>query len=311
MGLELLQRVVDREGRVGVIEADHEPDTDLVLAHRVDEAAAELVPLRRLAERPSHRVNDPIQGLLHLPDLLDAQLPPLREQALELEVVDRGAGEMALGALGQDGRLGHDVRSGLEVRELLAISAAALVPGAHAPDDSLLDQQLVGRGLGQQIGARLLGLLAEEAAQLRDRRDVVAVIAEVGRHGLQGERLLPGQQVDRVLGDLLVDGPLGRVQVGEELPHRRWAHVGPRHQVRARDLALLDHRHRNLAELLGELGLVLQELHRLDRACEPGRAAPDDGDADLDPIVLRIGGLGDVLLRRLDRRRKLGWRDGH
>ena len=54
-------------------------------------------------------------------------------------------------------------------------------------------------------------------------------------------------------------------------------------------LALLDHRDRDLAELLGQLGLVLEQLQQLDRAGEPGRAAADDRDADLDPLLLGIG----------------------
>ena len=58
-------------------------------------------------------------------------------------------------------------------------------------------------------------------------------------------------------------------------------------------------------------GSSLEQLHELDRAGEPGRAAADDRHADLDPVLLGIGGLGDELLRRLDGRRELGRRDGH
>ncbi len=42
-----------------------------------------------------------------------------------------------------------------------------------------------------------------------------------------------------------------------------------------------------------------------DRAGEAGRAAADDRDADLDPLVLGIGRRADELLRRVDRRREL------
>ncbi len=55
---------------------------------------------------------------------------------------------------------------------------------------------------------------------------------------------------------------------------------------------------RDLAERLGELGLVLEELHHPDRAGEPRRAAADDRDADLDPLVLGIRGRPDELLGR-------------
>src|ERR1043165_3776122 len=53
-GLQLLEHVVAGEGGVAVVEADHEPDRDLVLAHRVDEAAAELAVLGLRPQRPAH-----------------------------------------------------------------------------------------------------------------------------------------------------------------------------------------------------------------------------------------------------------------
>ena len=156
--------------------------------------------LARLAKRPAHRVDHAVERLRDLPDLLHAELPALRVQALQVEVVDRGAGQVAQRALGEHGRLRDHVGARLEVRQRLAVAAAALVAGAHAPDDPVLDQQLVGGGLGQHVDARLLGLLGEEAAELRDRGDVVAVVAEVRRHRLQRQRPLLGQQVDGVLG---------------------------------------------------------------------------------------------------------------
>ena len=81
--------------------------------------------------------------------------------------------------------------------------------------------------------------------------------------------------------------------------------------MRARDLALLDHRDRHLAELLGQLRVVLEQLEQPDRAREPGLAAADDRDADLDPLVLGVGRRADELLRRVDRRRELARGDGH
>jgi hypothetical protein len=81
--------------------------------------------------------------------------------------------------------------------------------------------------------------------------------------------------------------------------------------VRARGLALLDHRDRHLAELLGQLGLPLEQLHQLDRASEPGGASPDERYTDLDPLLLGIGDRCNELLSRLDGRRELGGLDGH
>ena len=118
-----------------------------------------------------------------------------------------------------------------------ALLAAAAVARAHAADDPVLDQQLGRGGLGEDVDARLFGFLGEEAAQFRDRHRVGALFAEVGRRRLQRERFLRGQEVGRVLGDLLVDRrPVGRVQVREQPGQRRGVDVGAGEQVGARRL---------------------------------------------------------------------------
>ena len=75
-------------------------------------------------------------------------------------------------------------------------------------------------------------------------------------------------------------------------------------------LALVEDGDRDLAELLGELGLVLEQLHDPDRAGEPGGPAADDRDADLDPLVLGVGDRPDELLGGLYWRRELRRLDG-
>ena len=59
--------------------------------------------------------------------------------------------------------------------------------------------------------------------------------------------------------------------------------------MRAGLLALVDDRDRHLAEPLGRRRVVLEQLAEADRAGEPGGAAADDEDADLDPLVRRVG----------------------
>ena len=73
----------------------------------------------------------------------------------------------------------------------------------------------------------------------------------------------------------------------------------------AAGLRLLDHGDRDLAELLHRLGVVGQELEQAVGAGEPGGAAADDRDADLDPLVLAVERALDELLARLDRGREL------
>src|SRR5262249_40562114 len=81
--------------------------------------------------------------------------------------------------------------------------------------------------------------------------------------------------------------------------------------MRSGRLALLDQGDRHLAELLGQLGLVLEQLHEPDRAGEAGRPAADDRHTHLDALLLGIGDPGDELLRRLYGRRKLSGLAGH
>ena len=54
-----------------------------------------------------------------------------------------------------------------------------------------------------------------------------------------------------------------------------------------------------------QLRLVLEQLRQADRAGEPGGAAADDRDADLDALVLGIGRRADELLGGVDGRREL------
>ena len=80
--------------------------------------------------------------------------------------------------------------------------------------------------------------------------------------------------------------------------------------MRAGLLALLDERDRHLAEALGDVGMLLEQLAEADRAGEAGRAGADDQHADLDALVDRVGRLGDELARG-ERRREVRSRDGH
>ena len=80
--------------------------------------------------------------------------------------------------------------------------------------------------------------------------------------------------------------------------------LAPAQQVSAADLALLDDRDRDLTELLGQLRLVLEQLHELVGACEAGGPAAHDRHADLEALVLGIGRRTDVV-GGLERRREL------
>ncbi len=152
----------------------------LLVLHRVDPGAADLPVLGRDLQRPrADRVDQAVERLGDLPDLLDAELPDLRLAILgEVELADRGAGQVPPAALGEHRRLRLDVGARLEVAERLAVLAATLVAGAHADHAPVLDDQLRRRGLGEDVGAGLLGLALLKARQRRDRDDLVAVVLE-------------------------------------------------------------------------------------------------------------------------------------
>ena len=149
----------------------------MLLAHRVDERAAELAVARARAQRPAERVDHPPQRPRHLPDLLHAERPRLRARPGEAEVPERRAGEMPGRALGEDRHARADVRArARSARSSSPVAAAPLVAGAHADDRAVLDEQLRRRGLRQHHRAEPLGPLGERAPELRERDDDVALV---------------------------------------------------------------------------------------------------------------------------------------
>ena len=79
MGLQLLEQVVDGEFGVAVVEPHDHAERDHVVAHQVDERAAELTVLRaRSRSGQPHRVDHSPERPRDLPDLLHAERPDLR-----------------------------------------------------------------------------------------------------------------------------------------------------------------------------------------------------------------------------------------
>ena len=215
-------------------------------------------------------------------------------------MVDRGRRQVARGALGEHGEARGDVGARLEVAERLAVPAATLVARAHADDATVVEQQLVAGRLGQDHRAAGLRLLAEEAAELGDRDDPVAVVHH-RRRRRDAERRALREQVD----GLAVHLPVGRHLLDrhpprEELADRARVHHRAREEVRPGLLALLEHGDGDVAELLLHLRVLLEELAEPDRAGEATGPAADDQDAHVDALVDRIG-------RRRDR---VGGREG-
>ena len=276
----------------------------LLVLHRVDPRSADLPVLRGDLQRPPReRVDHAVERLGDLPHLLDAELPHLRLAALgEVELLDRRAGDVSPAALGEHRRLRLDVGAGLEVAELLALLAAALVAGAHADDAAILDDQLRGGGLGEDVGAGLLGHALLVARHRGDRDHLVAVVVLRGRRRDADLGFAVGQYVDRLLLDFAegeaLFAPLLARQIREELLQRPGAHHRAGEVVPAAGLRLLDHRDRHFAEALHRLRIVAEQLQQAVGAGETRGAAADDRHADLDQLVLGVeAALDEFLLR--------------
>src|SRR5581483_3199673 len=298
MRLQLLQQIVNRELGVAVVEPDDHPDRDELIAHRIDERAAELAVALAGAQRPPHRVHDAVERLRDLPHLLHAERPHLRVLAAQPEPLECSAREMTLRALRENRHARSDVGPRLEVPELLPRPAAAAIARAHADDAAAVDEQRLRGRLRQERDAELLGLFRKKPPELRHRRDQVPMVDHRQRRR-DPQRMATRQEEHRLRPDRPVERQLvERPAPTEETLQGPRVHDGSRQQMRARRLALLEERDRNVAEPLSDLRLLLDQLSEANRRSEPRRTGADDQEPDVDPLVDGIRRSGDRLRRR-------------
>jgi hypothetical protein len=104
---------------------------------------------------------------------------------------------MSLRTLGEHGHLCDEIRARLEVAHRLTFARAALVAGADAGDPAVRYQQLLRGRLREDHRAALLRTLAEPPAELRQRKDQVAVVAH-RRRRRNAQRLPLREDVHRL-----------------------------------------------------------------------------------------------------------------
>ena len=211
-------------------------------------------------------------------------------------------------SLGEHRHLRDDVGAGLEVAECLSFLAASLVAAADADDAAVLHEQPVRARLREDDVPPPLPARRDSATSGRSRRSSCRGCGASAAAGCAGRAA--GEQVDALARDLAV-GRDAVQQLGtalEEPPCRPRVHDRAREQVRAGLLPLVDERDGHFAEALCGRGIVLEQLAEADRAGEAGRAAADDQDADLDPLVGRVGRRRDDLGAR-ERRWVVGGAD--
>ena len=178
---------------------------------------------------------------------------------------------------------------GSKFGELLAVAAAALVAGADAdargrPSTSSFSAD----GLGQDRRARLLGLLGEPAAELRERGDVVAVVLHRRRRRDPQRALRASGSRRASCVDLAVERHvLDPLAAAEEPAQRARVDDGAGEQVRAGLLALLEHGDRHLAEPLAR---VSGAPRAAGRAGSRRRARPGPAPTIRTPTSIRSSG---------------------
>ena len=159
--LQLLEQVVHRELGVAVVEPDDHPDRDHVVAHRVDERAAELAVLR--ARRAAASPSCGSRGRAACATFQTSFTPSAHTcgfSPCEPEAVERDAGQVALRPLGRG-------RSRARARRSRARSSAssspfapaAAVAGAHAAHAAVARRAASSPTVsGRIVAPRLLGL---------------------------------------------------------------------------------------------------------------------------------------------------------
>ena len=282
--LELLQHVVRREPRVGVLEPDHEADAEVLGAHRVDERAADLAVLAapRSGQPSVWMIRS--SGSRDLPDLLDAERVGLRERASSSKWSSATP------------RRWPCVPSASTVA-CATISVGGAAPGGALPARSrpigAVCTPRTAPSVDSSRSAVVSGSTNTPSSSAcspiqRVRRDSekiqLPLLWNGGGVGSRWARRF-AVRVDGLAGDRAVRGHLLERHVGKQLAQRRRVRRRAGEAHASRPLALLEHRDRHLAEPLQRRRVVREQLRQADRAGQAGRPAADDRDADVDALV--------------------------
>ena len=226
-------------------------------------------------------------------------------------MVDRGAGQVAL-------RSPRRARSPARRRRRPArssasgspVAAAPLVAGADADDAAVVDEQLLRRPSPAGSSRRPPRPARRGSGRARETETTqLPWFVIVGGGGMRSALPLR-QEVDGLAAAPRRRSACPRCasRPANSLRSARGFIDRAGEQVRARLLALLEHRDRHLAEPLAHVRVLLEQLAEPDRAREPARPGADDQDADLDPLVGRVGRRRRSPRRR-ERRRVVGRAD--
>ncbi len=269
MILETLEFLEGAEPGIGVVESDHEADSDLIVLQVIKERAA----IGIAGERPADGMDDPaglVLGRVDFPQLLDADGESLRIDALtQLEPLEQCLGERAATALGEQCQAPMKLYAGGEIVGGLAVPAHAHIARGGALHPAVLVVKHFGGGKsGIDLDPQPFRLPGEPAAEVAQAGDVIAVVVHLRRRG-QTDGVLGGQK------DKIIVGRRGEQRGASLLPIRNQLIERARLDDRAGKnmgadfRALLDDADGSLAALLG------RQLLQTDRSRQTRRAAAD------------------------------------
>ena len=164
---------------------------------------------------------------------------------VEAEPRDRRLGQRSARTFAQHDDLRHQIGAGLVVRFVRTVAGDALVADLHPDDAVAVPQQLLPGEGGEDVDAGCFGLRGEPLGEVRERRDVLAVIVQHRRRERGLDLPAVGEEPERVAGDRRVE-PAGDLFVREELVQGLRIDDGPGETVVPDLAALLDHHDREL-----------------------------------------------------------------
>ena len=294
--LQALQQSVHVEPRVPVVEADDEAERDQVVGERVREAAAEAGAAeagggaprapRAPYQRPSHRVDDPVERPPDFPQLLDAQRVDLGIRRSHTLPVEIGLRKGSAGPLGEHGHARGDIHRRHEPTARLSAAVQAARRGSHADHVPPVHEKAVGGESRQDHHPGLLGAFAEPAHDLADRADVIPVVAHRG-----GRRdayvVLLREEIHAFACDGAPEGEVGIAHAGKEFPERPRVDHRAGQIVVAQSLSLLQNPDFEVAGAISGFVALPHQPRQLDRSGQPGGPCAHEHDIQRHGLVVR------------------------
>ena len=280
VGLEALELLERRQGRVLVVQMRDEADREQVIVKMVEPGAAAGLVRKRPAHGVAHETR--LERLrLELPEFLDAEAILLVIAVpVQLEAVDQRLGERAARALAEDRVLAAQLHTAGVVVPRFAGPADAEIPGGHADDGTgIVVEHFRGRKAWIDLDAEFLGLGAEILRHVRERADEITVVRHEFRESevRQRDAAVLGQEQELVALDLGLERPgLVLTPIGEQSVEPERIDHGAGQDMRADLGPLLDHDD-------GEIGGDLLEADRGGKASGP---RTDDHHVEIHTLAL-------------------------